>query len=239
MAEARSRQFIALSDSASLFVPSWRPTHLLDYILDSSAQPNPIVRYVGAAKGDQPQRINAFFNLAERAKFRPEVLSFFELQDGNPGSFFSGADIIFIDGGSTRNLLAIFREWGAVPALKDAYEARTVIVGASAGASMMFEWCLTDSIRTAIMPWEGIGLIPGTICVHHNARQERRQALSSFLSSGGARFPAYALDDGVGLHFEDGRLKRGVSAVPDARCAVIEERRGIPYYVELLALYNA
>lgn len=239
MATDHPRRFIALSDSASFFVPAWKPTHMLDYVLDISSCANPVVRYIGAAKGDRPQRINAFYGLADRAQFRPEVLSFFELEDGDPNSFFKGADIIFIDGGSTRNLLAIFREWDAVRTLKEAYDCGAVIVGASAGASIMFEWCLTDSVRTKIMPWEGIGLMPGTICVHHDARQERRQVLSSFMASPAARFPVYAVDDGVGLHFEDGRLIRGVSVVPEARCAVIEERRGIPSYLDLVPLVDS
>ena len=212
---------------------------MLDYILDTPGCANPVVRYVGAAKGDQPQRISAFYSLADRAQFRPEVMSFFELEDGDPASFFEGADIVFIDGGSTRNLLAILREWDAISALKQAYREGTVIVGASAGASMMFEWCLTDSIRTAIMPWKGIGLIPGTICVHHNARQERRKELSSFLSDERARFPVYALDDSVALHFQDEQLTRGVRIAAEARCALVEEHLGIPSFIQLVSLQDA
>ena len=233
------RKFIALSDSASFFAASGQPARLLQFVLEVAELANPVMRYVGAAKGDRPEKIKAFCELADRGPFRPEILSFFELEEGNPASFFGGADIVFIDGGSTRNLLAILREWGAISALWEAYERGVLFVGASAGASMMFDWCLTDSIRTNIMPWQGIGLFPGTICVHHDARQERREALSRFMATGDVRFPVYALEDGVGLYFENGILTRGVRVADDAQCALFEERGAMPSYVELGAPHHA
>ena len=236
MEEIIPRRFIALSDSASLFVPSWQPARLMHFIMETSARVQPRVCYVGAAKGDDPKRISEFYYLASRIGFVPQVLSFFEFDDGNPDSFFAEADIIYIDGGSTRNLLAILREWGADAALVKAYNGGIPVVGASAGASIMFEWCLTDSIRTDIRPHPGLGIIPGTVCAHYGARPERQSAFFEFASGYRARFPAWAIEDGVALEFENEKMVRGVTVNEAAGALRMDERTGILSHIRAVCL---
>ncbi|MEM8814635.1 MAG: Type 1 glutamine amidotransferase-like domain-containing protein, partial [Pseudomonadota bacterium] len=126
-------------------------------------------------------------------------------------------EIIFIDGGSTRNLLALLREWSAIDALVAAYERGVLIAGASAGISMLFERCISDSVRTKIRPVSGIGLLKGTVCAHYNAREERRDVLRSLVNGKRQFLPAYGLDDGVAALFVNGRLSRSYTVTEGAR----------------------
>lgn len=174
--------------------------------------------------------------LAARTKCRPSVLSFFDLMGDRPDRFFADVDIIFIDGGSTRNLLAILQEWNAADALRDAYERGVVIAGASAGASILFDWCMTDSVKTEIRPLPGLGFLSGSICVHHGARKDRQEQFAQFLKSDQAAFPAFALDDGVALQFIDGVLEGGLSLTSNGACRRFERYGEQPSEVGLRRL---
>ncbi len=199
-----SRQAFCISDSPSLFVPEWEEPVLARAMLSLVPAPMPTVHYVGAAKGDQPDRLLAFYNLAERIGFRPRTLNLFAPLTDDPALFFEGADIIYVDGGSTRNLLALLREWRADEAIRRAYDRGVLLAGASAGANMMFDWGMTDSVRTRIDPIAGLGILRGTIGVHHNANPLRPTAFSAFLRDPRATAPAFVIDDGVALHFVNG-----------------------------------
>ncbi|MXO69398.1 hypothetical protein GRI72_11240 [Altererythrobacter marinus] len=139
-ARAPGRNFLAISDSSSFFVAGWKEPACLRYLVEMAGVSRPTIVFVGAANGDCANKQAQFFRLAERAAFVPRTLSLFALADDRPETFFAGADAIYVDGGSTRNLIALMREWGADRALIDAYRAGVPVAGASAGANLMFEW---------------------------------------------------------------------------------------------------
>lgn len=199
------RQAFCISDSPSLFVPEWEEPTLARALLALAARAAPTICYVGAAKGDHPDRLLGFYNLAERLGFRPRTLNLFSPLTDDPDQYFDGVDVIYVDGGSTRNLMALLREWRADEAIRKAYDRGVVLAGASAGANMMFDWGLTDSVRSRIDPIAGLGILPGTIGVHHDAHPLRPSAFAVFLQDPRASGPAFAIDDGVALHFVDGR----------------------------------
>ncbi|MDZ3833291.1 MAG: Type 1 glutamine amidotransferase-like domain-containing protein [Sphingopyxis sp.] len=200
----RSRQAFCISDSPSLFVPEWEEPLLARALVALALRTSPTICYVGAAKGDHPDRRLAFYQLAERVNFRPRALNLFTPLTDNPDEYFADADIVYVDGGSTRNLMVLLREWRADQALRDAYDRGVILAGASAGTNMMFEWGLTDSVRTRIDPIAGLGLLPGTVGIHHDANAHRPAAFEAFLKDPRATGPAFSIDDGVALHFVDG-----------------------------------
>jgi peptidase E len=198
------RQAFCISDSPSLFVPEWEEPMLARALVALTPKASPTVCYVGAAKGDHPERILAFYQLAQRVGFTPRTLNLFTPTTDDPDAYFADTDIIYVDGGSTRNLMVLLREWGADSAIRDAYDRGIVIAGASAGTNMMFEWGLTDSVRTRIDPIAGLGLLRGTIGIHHDSHPRRPAALAAFRDDPRATGPVFTMDDGVALHFVDG-----------------------------------
>ena len=201
-----SKRILGLSDSKSVFVPSWKRPEFFELIKALSQKDNPKICYIGAARGDNPERIAEFFELSNRVSFTPNALKLFNMVTDDPKAYFADADVIFIDGGATRNLIALMREWGALAPLQHAYERGTLLVGASAGISMLFDWCVSDSIRTQILPVRGIGLLAGTVCAHYDASADRRAVLQTMLHGTKNGLPGYGLEDGVGVLFEDGKL---------------------------------
>ena len=53
-------------------------------------------------------------------------------------------DVIYVGGGNTRNLLALWKEWGLDIILREAYENGVVMGGISAGSLCWFEQGVTE-----------------------------------------------------------------------------------------------
>ena len=216
------RRILGISDSASVFAPVWREPVLMRKIAELTGVTNPVIYYIGAACGDDPRKIVDFMELARRVGARPEAFRVFAMTCQNPGAYFRGADAIFIDGGSTRNLLALLREWDAVEPLVDAYRQGALLAGASAGISCLFDWCISDSVLTQVAPVRGLGVLPGTVCPHYNARQDRRSALRQLIEDNPDALPAYGLEEGVAALFVDERFVESYTNRPGALLHLVE-----------------
>ncbi len=123
-------------------------------------------------------------------------------------------DIVYVGGGSMRNLLAIWRAHGLDRLLEQAWRRGVVLAGLSAGAMCWFEGGITCSSGPPA-PMAGLGLLEGSLTVHADGEPER---LPVWLSSvrDGTLPGGWAVDDGVGLLFAGQRLQRAVSSRPGA-----------------------
>lgn len=223
---SKKKQIFGVSDSLSLFIKPWEDPVYFRQLVSLIDEEEIQIVYVGAARSGDFQRVVEFYQLADRVGFHPRILNFFDMITDDPDEYFKGAHIIYIDGGSSKNLLALLKTWNAVSALQNAYDNGIVIAGASAGICVMFDWFVTDSVTTKILPLRGLGFLKGTICVHHNVRADRRAAFNALLSSPDASFPAYTLDDSVAIHFIDGELAATHKLLDGAECRVLARNSG-------------
>jgi dipeptidase E len=194
------------------------PTNpLLDeYVLGLARSKEPRVLFLPTASGDTTGQINAF-----RARFagRPGVsehLSLFRLREARRPlrETVLSQDIIYVGGGSMRNLLAIWQAHGLDRLLLEAWRRGTVLAGLSAGAMCWFEGGVTCSSGRP-GPIEGLGLLEGSLTVHADGEPERLPAWLAGVRDG--ILPGgWALDDGVGLLFRGRRPERLVSSRPGA-----------------------
>lgn len=216
------RRILGISDSASVFAPVWREPVLMRKIAELTDVADPVIYYIGAAAGDDPRRIGDFIQLARRVGARPEAFRVFAMTCQDPDDYFKDADAIFIDGGSTRNLLALLREWNVIAPMFDAYRQGVLIAGASAGISCLFEWCISDSILTKLTPVRGIGILAGTVCAHYDTRQGRQAVLRQLIDDNPNALPAYGLEDGVAALFVNECYVESYTNRPGARIHVVE-----------------
>jgi peptidase E len=194
------------------------PTNpLLDeYVLGLARSTEPRVLFLPTASGDTTGQINAF-----RARFAdrtcvPEHLSLFRLRDAKRPlrETMLSQDIIYVGGGSMRNLLAIWQAHGLDRLLLEAWRRGTVLAGLSAGAMCWFAGGVTCSSGRP-GPIEGLGLLDGSLTVHADGEPERLPAWLAGVRDG--ILPGgWALDDGVGLLFRGRRPERLVSSRPGA-----------------------
>jgi dipeptidase E len=187
-----------------------------DYILSLSRSPRPKVCFVGTASGDSETYRLRFYEAFARRNCVPNHLPLFERKAGDLRAFVLGQDIIYVGGGNTANLLAVWRVHGLDQILREAMEQGVILCGISAGSICWFEGGVTDSFGPTLAPLRhGLGFLPGSNCPHYDGEPQRQPAYQRLVKEG---LPAgYAADDGCALHFVNGRLHKAVTSRPNAR----------------------
>ena len=209
-----TRQIIALGGSAS--TTELEDPALDRYILQQTGKDRPKVAYLGTTSGDASQWILAFYQTFSALDARPSHLSLFALHTADLEGYLLDQDAIYVGGGNTRSMLALWREWRLDAILKQAYERGIVLAGVSAGANCWFEECSTDSTPGQLSILGCLGFLPGSFCPHYDSEAERRPWMQRMVAEGRIR-PGLAADDGAAAHFVDGELARAVGSRPNAR----------------------
>jgi dipeptidase E len=193
-------------------------TALDDYILGLARGRK--VCFVPTASSENDEFVIRFY-----ATFAPRAqashLSFFPWPPEDLRAFVCSQDVIYVGGGNTANMLAIWRVHGMDEALRAAWEQGVVLCGSSAGMICWFEAGLTDSFGPQLEGMrDGLGFLPGSACPHYDGEELRRPRYRQLVDDG---FPAgWAAEDGVGLHFEGTDLVEVVSALPGKKAYRVE-----------------
>ena len=191
------------------------------YFLAATGKAKPRICFVGTASGDAESYLYKFYEAMAGLECQAAHLSLLRPPTSDLSSFVLEHDAIFVGGGNTRSLLALWREWGLDTALREAYNQGIVLGGISAGMICWFEYGITDSSPGALTPLPCLGWLPGTACPHYDGEAERRPSFHRSLAE--KRIPGgYAADDGVALHFVDDELHEVVTSRPNARAYRLE-----------------
>jgi dipeptidase E len=187
----------------------------------------PRVCFVPTASGDSASYGEHFLAcFADRAE--ASVLRLFhrhELGERDLREHVLAQDVVYVGGGSTANLLAIWRLHGLDAILADALADGLVVAGISAGMNCWFEASSTDSFGPLAPLRDGLGHVAGSACPHYDGEEHRRPSYLDQVGSGA--LPAgYAVDDGCALHFRDGELVEAVSSRPEARAFRVHRAGG-------------
>ena len=229
------RQIVAMGGGGFSMEPD---NPLLDqYILGLAQREQPHVCFLPTASGDSARYITRFYSAFSNFSCTPTHLSLFQPSVADLRSFVLGQDIIYVGGGNTKSLLALWREWGLDQILREAWQAGIILAGLSAGSICWFEDGLTDSVPGSLNRLRGLGFLKGSHCPHYDGEPERRPAYQKLLSEG-LISEGYAADDGIGLHFVGDRLAKIVSSRPNAKAywlkksgETVEETPLIPTYL--------
>ena len=104
--------------------------------------------------------------------------------------------MIFVGGGNTKSMLALWREWGLDVILRKAWEKGVVLSGMSAGQICWFEQGLTDSIPRPVTALKCLGYLPNSCTPHYNSEPDRRPRFHQRIGSG-EMMAGYATDNGA------------------------------------------
>ena len=210
-ARRRPRQILALGGGGFTEEPD-NPA-LDEYVLASSGRDRPRVCFMATAGGDNPSYTVKFYNAFSGGHCDPSHLALFNRTVDDARSLLLAQDVIYVGGGNTVNLLAVWRAQAIDEILREAWERGVVLAGLCAGSMCWFEGGVTASFGRRLTPLEdGLGFLPGSNCPHYGARRDAyTEALHAGLS------PGIAADDGVALHFVDQRLAAVVASRPGPR----------------------
>jgi len=208
------RQIIAIGGAA--LPPELDNLLLVEYFLRQTGKKRPKVCFIGTAGGDSENHRLRFYAGFARFNCALSHLAFFARTPRDLESLVLEQDAIFVGGGNTRSMLAVWRDWGLDAHLRAAWERGVVLGGVSAGAICWFERGITDSIDGPLTAMECLGFLGGSCCPHYDSEPLRRPTFRRLVASGGVP-DGVAADDGAALHYIDGRLARAVTSRPRAR----------------------
>jgi dipeptidase E len=194
-----------------------------DWVLGHARDSRPKVCFVPTASGDAPGYTERFLAAFQPRDCEPGVLSLFrrELDDDALRTFVLAQDVVYVGGGNTANLLAVWRAHGVDRLLREAYDRGVLLCGISAGANCWADSSHTDSYGPLTALRDGLGLLSGSVCPHYDSEPGRRSSYTAAVATGA--LPAgWALEDGVGALFADGTLTETVSRAPRAHVYRVE-----------------
>jgi peptidase E len=194
--------------------------HILSLARSVRGQSRPRVCYLPTAGGDSERNIARFYSAFAR-RSEASHLALFDRSVGDLEGFLLGHDAIYVGGGNTANMLAIWRVHGLDRILRRAWDDGIVLAGRSAGSICWFEGGTTDSFGGLDALRDGLAFLPGSHSPHYDGEPQRRPTYQRLVASGELP-PGYAADDGAALVFRGTELVEVVAERPEARAYRVE-----------------
>ena len=187
-----------------------------DFVLRLTRKRKPKVCFVPTASGDSDTYVAGFYRAFPATRCESSHLSLFHSGIPDLAPFLCSQDVIYVGGGSTANMLAVWRLHGMDKELRRAWQAGVVLCGVSAGALCWFEGGITDSFGSSFSALhDGLGFLKGGFCPHYDGESQRRPSLHREITRG--LLPTIAADDGAAVHFIDTKFAEVISSRPNAR----------------------
>ena len=180
-----------------------------EYILRQCPKRTPRVCFLPTASGDADEYIVRFYASFSKFACRPTHASLFRLPAALR-QYLLAQDIIYVGGGNTRSMLALWREWKVHEILREAWQRGIILSGVSSGGICWFEEGLVDSLPGQLTPLQCLGFLKGSFCPHYNTEPARRPEYLKLIRAAKMR-PGLAVEDGVAVHFIGHRLAHVVS----------------------------
>jgi peptidase E len=190
---------------------------LLHYAIELSGVSGrpPRVGFAGTALGDQDFWTAQFTAAGKAAGVIVAPINVFPMPNADDmAALILDQDVVWVNGGSVANLLALWRLHGLDEIFRRAWESGVVLGGVSAGSICWHVGGTTDSFGPDLRPvTNGLGFLPYANGVHYDAEEQRRPKFHQYLAEG--ILPGgYATDNYVGLVYHGTELTEAVAEAP-------------------------
>lgn len=201
---------------------------MLRHLLSLTGKPDPVVCSLPTARGDNLENLAVWYETMNALPCRPRHLRLFgptkDLRDFEKQLL--SADVIFVPGGNTLNMLSVWKAQGVDAVLRKAWERGIVLAGESAGMVCWFEETVTDSRPERLSPMKCLGWLKGSACAHYHYPPQPRRQLYHQLLAGGEMKDGLACDDGCAALFEGDRLAKVVTLSAKATAYRVRRQGG-------------
>lgn len=197
-----------------------------DYVLSLTRKPRPRVCFLPTASGDSRDYIVNFYDAFPAKRAEASHLPLFGLPRKDIRAFLLAQDVIYVGGGNTANMLAVWRLHAVDRALREAWRRGIVLTGVSAGMLCWFEGGVTDSFgRPLAAIRDGLGFLKGSACPHYDGEKDRRPIYHRLLRRG--LVAGVAADDWAAIHYIGVEIHTCIATKPKARCYRVGVRDGV------------
>lgn len=207
--------------------PDDAATALDRHVLELCGAESPTVTFVPTASADNDDYVARFRAAFGALGVRTDVLTLWSDARASVERLHE-ADVVYVGGGSTVNLLSLWRAHGVDAILRDRAQADGVVLaGISAGANCWYHASSTDSYRELAPLRDGLGLLRDAFCPHYLQEPGRAESLRSWVAHGDLP-ETTACEDGVAAVWRSGAFVEFVSESPGqvGRFVVPDRDRG-------------
>ena len=181
----------------------------------AQAGEHPRICTIATAVGDDSGRLAAVHNAFSKLGMVSSHLTLFPMPNvPDVRAHLLAQDVIWVSGGSTANLLALWRLHGLDVILRECWESGVVLKGVSAGSLCWHIGGTTDSFGPTLQViTNGLAFLPYSNSPHHDAEEQRRPLVHRLIANG--TLPdGYATENGTGLIFFGTDLHEAFTEVP-------------------------
>jgi len=179
------------------------------YLLSLSNNDSPRICFLPTASGDNESYIVRFYSAFTRLNCRPTHLEFFK-RTIDINNHIMNQDIVFVGGGNTKSMLAVWNDWGVNNILMNAYNKGIVMCGVSAGAICWFTSGITDSWNNDLQILPCLDFIPGTCCPHYDEEPSRIPFVNKVIRDKKV-YNCISIEGGSAIHFINGKAYKNIS----------------------------
>ena len=192
-----------------------------EYILNQSSCPKPKICFFPTASAENIDYVKNYYKAFSKLNCEPIDISLFS-RTPDLKRYIEESDIIYIGGGNTKSMLAVFYEWGIDQLLLEAYHSGKILAGVSAGAICWFKLGITDSWESQLKVLDCLDMLPGCCCPHYNGEEDRKPSVFNMISENKIS-SCYAIEDGAALHYKNSKLLTGISFYEGAKAFEISK----------------
>ena len=143
------------------------------YIISLVKKKRPKICFIPTASGDNDLYKLSFYRAFSELECVTSHIDFFSRTENLEKKVLT-QDIIYVGGGNTKSMLAVWRDWHLPEILRNAYNKGIVMSGVSAGAICWFEEGITDSYANKLEIIDCLGIVKGVACPHFDEEEERK-----------------------------------------------------------------
>ena len=195
------------------------------YILELTGKEKPNVVFFPTASAENQAYIIQFYKCFTKMSCEPSHVTFFQ-RTPRLDSIINKADVIYVGGGNTKSMLAVWQEWKLDKLLLKAYNNGKILCGVSAGAICWFEQGITDSWASNLNVMDCLGFLPEMACPHYQEEKDRRPDVHKMLKQGKCG-PGWAIDDGAAIHFKNGKYYKSIQFYSDSYVHYVSIKNGV------------
>ena len=195
------------------------------YIIDQSSVSKPNILFIPTASAEDKSYTVNFYSCFNGLNCKPSHLNLFQRTPRIEG-LINKADVIYVGGGNTKSMLAVWKEWKLDKFLIKAYIKGTVLAGVSAGAICWFDTGITDSWASNLNYIDCLGILPGSCCPHYDSEKDRRPSVHKFIENEKIK-SVYAIEDGAAIHFVDDAPYKNISFFKDSKVFFVDKQNSI------------
>ena len=195
------------------------------YIVEQSKSKTPKICFIPTATGDDQTYIDTFYKAFDSLGCKTSHINFFK-RTINLKEHILDQDIIYVGGGNTKSMLAVWREWGLDKILFEAYDNNIIMSGVSAGAICWFQKGITDSWKDHQATLDCLNFVDGVCCPHYDEEPERIPYVKEILMNREIK-SCFAIEGYAALHLINDKPKYNLSFKKDTSCHHVSFRDSI------------